>query len=257
MEEIVMVSSTKKVAIVTGAAAGMGKAIASTLVKNNYNVFMFDKNEQELIQITENDMPVGSAGFFCGDVTKKADVEKALEHCINTFDCIDALVSNVGVIEKLDFLEMTEQDWDRSIDVNLKGAFLWGQAVSKWMVKNKCAGSIVNIGCMRASLVGKGMAPYAAAKAGIRMLTKAMAVELAPYNINVNAVEPGRTLTDGLKQHMVNNQAVLDRLRMIPLSRFADASDIANTVMFLLSDSAKYITGAAIPVDGGYSIAKE
>jgi NAD(P)-dependent dehydrogenase (short-subunit alcohol dehydrogenase family) len=255
--ELVMLSSTKKVVIVTGAAAGMGKAIASALVKNNYNVFLFDKNEQQLIQIAENDLPAGRADFSCGDVTKKADVEKALEHCINTFDCIDALVSNVGVIEKLDFLEMTEQDWDRSINVNLKGAFLWGQAVSKWLVKNKCAGSIVNIGCMRASLVTKGMAPYAAAKAGIRMLTKAMAVELAPYKINVNAVEPGRTLTDGLRRHMVDNQAVAARLRQIPLGRFAEAADIASTVMFLLSPAAKYITGAAIPVDGGYSIAKE
>ncbi|MCE5285084.1 MAG: SDR family oxidoreductase [Pelosinus sp.] len=251
-----MLSCKKKVVIVTGAAAGMGKAIAANLVNNNYCVFMFDKNEKELVRVAQS-MPVGYVDYFCGDVTHKRDVEEALNQCITKFDCVDALVSNVGLIEKMDFLEMTEEQWDRSMAVNLKGAFLWGQAVSKWMVSNSCQGSIVNIGCMRASLVGRGMLPYATAKAGIRMLTKAMAVELAPYNINVNAIEPGRTLTDGLKRHMINTAAVSKRIGLIPLGRFAQAEDIANAVVFLLSESAKYITGSAIPVDGGYSIAKE
>lgn len=252
-----MLNRTKKVVIVTGAAAGMGKAIAANLVNNNYCVFMFDKNEKELVRVAQSEMPAGYVDYFCGDVTHKRDVEEALKQCITKFECVDALVSNVGIIEKMDFLEMTEEQWDKSIAVNLKGAFLWGQAVSKWMVRNSCEGSIVNIGCMRASLVGKGMLPYATAKAGIRMLTKAMALELAPYNINVNAIEPGRTLTDGLKRHMINTEAVSKRIGLIPLGRFAETEDIANAVVFLLSESAKYITGAAIPVDGGYSIAKE
>lgn len=251
------VNCNRKVVIVTGAAAGMGKAIAFTLASNNYNVFMFDKNEQELIRTSETEMPAGCTDFFCGDVTKKRDVDMALQQCIKKFNGVDALVSTVGVIEKIDFLEMSEEEWDTSIAVNLKGTFLWGQAVSRWMAANKCEGSIVNIGCMRASLVVKGLASYAAAKAGVRMLTKAMAVELAPYNINVNTIEPGRTLTDGLRQHMTDSEAAAKRLALIPLGRFANPLDIAGTVMFLLSEGAKYITGAAIPVDGGYSVQKE
>jgi len=167
------------------------------------------------------------------------------------------LIANVGLIEKIEFLEMTEEQWDNTLDVNLKGTFLWGQAVAKWMVQNGSNGSIVNIGCMRASLVGKSMAAYATAKAGVRMLTKAMAVELAPYKINVNAIEPGRTLTDGLRQHLTDSAAEANRLKLIPLGRFARAEEIAATALFLISEEAKYITGASIPVDGGYSIAKD
>lgn len=247
----------EKVSIVTGAAAGMGKAIASVLANNGYSVFLFDKNEKELVRVFQDEFAGKNVDYFCGDVTKKNDVEAALNQCIKKFGRIDALIANVGLIEKIEFLEMTEEQWDNTLDVNLKGTFLWGQAVAKWMVQNGSNGSIVNIGCMRASLVGKSMAAYATAKAGVRMLTKAMAVELAPYKINVNAIEPGRTLTNGLKQHLTDSVAEANRLKLIPLGRFAMAEEIATTALFLISDEAKYITGASIPVDGGYSIAKD
>lgn len=248
---------TSKVAIVTGAASGIGKAIVSILVDKGYSVLLFDKNEKKLISVIQDELAVENVDYFCGDVTKKNDVEAALAQCINKFGHIDALIANVGSIEKIGFLEMTEEQWDKTLDVNLKGTFLWGQAVAKWMVQNDCCGTIVNIACMRASLVGKRMAAYATAKAGVRMLTKAMAVELAPYKINVNAIEPGRTLTAGLKQHVTNSEAETQRLKLIPLGRFAMPEEIAKTVLFLISAQAQYITGASIPVDGGYSIAKD
>ena len=252
-----MQNVTSKVSIVTGAASGIGKAIASTLLHNGYAVFLFDKNEKELLRVVEDEFAVEKADYFSGDVTKKNDVEAALAQCINKFGRIDALIANVGLIEKIKFLEMTEEQWDKTLDVNLKGTFLWGQAVAKWMVKNGCGGSIVNIGCMRASLVGKSMAAYATAKAGVRMLTRAMAVELADYNINVNSIEPGRTITAGLKQHVTDSNAEMKRLKLIPMGRFAMPEEIGKTVLFLISEQAKYITGASIPVDGGYSIAKD
>lgn len=254
---MLMKNFTGKVSIVTGAAAGMGKAITSILVNNGYSVFLFDKNKKELLRVVQDEFAGKNVDYFCGDVTKKNDVEAALDQCIKKFGRIDSLIANVGLVEKIEFLEMTEEQWDKTLDVNLKGTFLWGQAVAKWMVQNGCDGSIVNIACMRASLVGKSMAAYATAKAGVRMLTKAMAVELAPYKINVNAIEPGRTLTDGLKKHVTDNDAATRRLKLIPLERFALAEEIAATVLFLISDQAKYITGAAIPVDGGYSITKD
>lgn len=237
-----MCNVEKRVAIITGAAAGIGKAISLTLAQHGYHVFLFDKNEKELCRVINDEFSTDTADYFCGDVTDKEDVEKALIQCVQKFGRLDALISNVGIMEKVDFLNMTEQQWDKTIDVNLKGVFLWGQAVAKWMVQNKTSGSIVNIACMRASLVGKSMAAYATAKAGVRMLTKAMAVELAPYKITVNAIEPGRTLTDLLKRHITDADGEALRQRLIPLGRFAMPEEIAQAVLFLISDQAKYIT---------------
>lgn len=247
----------KRVAIVTGGASGIGKAISFHLAHNGYYIFIFDKNKDQLNQVIIDNFSTETADYFCGDVTVKADVDKALSQCVEKFGRIDALISNVGIMEKMDFLKMTEQQWDNSIDVNLKSVFLWGQAVANWMVQNKRSGSIVNIACMRASLVGKNMAAYATAKAGVRMLTKAMAVELAPYKINVNAVEPGRTLTNLLKKHITDSNGEVSRQKLIPLGRFALPEEIAQAAFFLLSDQAKYITGASIPVDGGYTSYKD
>lgn len=251
-----MESNDKRVAIITGAAAGIGMAIALTLNSQGYRVFLFDKNEKELIRVAD-EFFADTVDFFCGDVTVRADVEQALKQCIQKWNRLDALISNVGILEKVDFLSMTEEQWDKTVDVNLKGVFLWGQTAAKWMVQNHFSGSIVNIACMRASLVGKKMAAYAAAKAGVRMLTKAMAVELAPYQINVNAIEPGRTKTDLLKKHITGTDGEASRQKLIPLGRFAMPEEIAEVVLFLISGQAKYITGAAIPVDGGYTIEKE
>lgn len=252
-----MVKEERRAAIITGAASGIGRAIASALVQNGYNVVLFDKDGTKLPHVISTDFSADTAGYFCGDVTVKRDVEEAISYCVQKFGRLDALISNVGVMEKVEFLNMTEPQWDKMIDVNLKGAFLWGQAAAKWMVQNGISGSIVNIGCMRAHLVGKSMAAYAVAKAGVGMLTKAMAVELAPYKITVNAVEPGRTLTDLLQKHIIERDGVELRQKLIPLERFAKPEEIAQMVCFLISDQAKYITGATIPVDGGYSIAKD
>lgn len=247
----------QRVAIVTGAAAGIGKGIALTLACNGYAVFLFDKNEEALVRVCKEEFMQYKVDYFVGDVTSRKEVDAALQQCIQTFGRMDVLVANAGMIEKAEFLAMTEQQWDNTMNINIKGVFLWGQAVAKWMVENKIAGSIVNIGCMRASLVCPTMSAYATAKAGVRMLTKSMALELAPYQINVNVIEPGRTQTAGLKQYIQTNQDESERLALIPLGRFATPEDIGQTVLFLVSAQANYITGAVIPVDGGYSIAKK
>lgn len=252
-----MTNSKSKVTIVTGAASGIGKAISLTLANNNYKVFLFDKDETGLMNLCNNELKNYDTDYFCGNVTNKSDIDKAIKQCISKYSRVDSLIANAGIIEKSEFLEITEQQWDNTIDVNLKGVFLWGQSVANWMVDNNIAGSIVNIGCMRANLVTKNLSAYATSKAGVRTLTKAMAVELASYNINVNTIEPGRTLTDGLQQHITNKQDEADRLNLIPIGRFANPSEIGDLALFLISENAKYITGASIPVDGGYSISKE
>ncbi|MBU2700392.1 NAD(P)-dependent dehydrogenase (short-subunit alcohol dehydrogenase family) [Sporomusaceae bacterium BoRhaA] len=252
-----MCNRCERVVIITGAASGIGKVLSMTSANNGYHVFLFDRDEDKLVQAVRDELTTDKADFFVGDVTIKSDVDAALERCIEKFGRVDALVSNAGIMEKAEFLEMTEDQWNKTMDVNLKGTFLWGQTAAKWMVENHQSGSIVNIACMRASLVGKRMAAYAASKAGVRTLTKAMAVELAPYQITVNAIEPGRTSTDLLKKHITDINGEALRQKLIPLGRFAMPEEIAQTVLFLISEQAKYITGASIPVDGGYSIAKD
>ena len=186
----------KKVAIITGAAAGIGRAAAQVLAEKGWFVFLFDKNAELLLKVVQENFSVNNAACYCGDVTKKDDIKAALAECLKKTGRVDAMVSVVGFMEKVSFLELSEEQWDQSLAVNLKSVFLWGQSVAKWMAEHHISGSIVNIGCMRASLVSNDMAAYASAKGGVRALTKAMAVELSPYNINVNVIEPGRTIQD-------------------------------------------------------------
>ena len=247
----------KKTVIVTGAASGIGKAIVLYLLEKQYQVFCFDRNEEGLKLFFNEEALKENAAFYVGDVSKKEDVSNALAVCVKRFGDIYGLVSSAGIVKKDEFLSMEENSWDTTMDINLKGTFLWGQMVGRWLVENQISGSIVHIGCMRASLVCKGMSAYAASKGGIRNFTKAMAVELAPYNIRVNAIEPGRTLTETLQNYMTDHKAVEKRLQLIPLGRFAKPEDIAKAAYFLLSEDANYITGAILPVDGGYSIYKE
>jgi NAD(P)-dependent dehydrogenase (short-subunit alcohol dehydrogenase family) len=245
--------------IVTGAAAGIGKGIALYLLEHQYQVFFFDKDEKALHSFFKKNYALlkEKAAFYAGDVTNMTDVQAAFEECIEKLGPVHSLISNAGIVEKADFLTMNEFTWNEILNVNLKGAFLWGQIVSRWFIKNKIAGNIVNIGCMRGRLVAKGMVAYATSKAGIRNLTKTMAVELAPYNIRVNAIEPGRTLTEALEKYMKNQEDVEKRLSLIPLGRFAVPEDIAKAVRFFISEESGYITGVVLPVDGGYSICKE
>jgi len=247
----------QQVAIITGAAAGIGKAVAQLLVEKGWFAFLFDQNKDLLSRAVQEDFPVGSTEYYCGNAAKKANVEAAFNTCVKQTGRVDALVSVVGSMEKVRFLDLSEEQWDQSIAVNLKSTFLWGQMAANWMVDHHVNGSIVNIGCMRASLVSHDMAAYVAAKGGVRSLTKAMAVELSSYDINVNAVEPGRTMTELLVNHAKNESGLNMRQDMIPLKRFAQPREIAQTVAFLISKEAKYITGAVIPVDGGYTIEKK
>jgi NAD(P)-dependent dehydrogenase (short-subunit alcohol dehydrogenase family) len=195
---------------------------------------------------------------YCGDVSASNDVNNAMTKCLAEFGRVDVLVSNVGVLHKKAFLEIEEELWDRELAVNLKGVFLWGQAVAKWMVKENSPGKIINISCMRTELITPNLSAYSASKGGVKALTKAMAVELAPYGIRVNAIQPGRTMTEALAYFLQESPDRRERLeKLIPYRRFAEPEEIANVALFLASDQASYITGAIIPVDGGYTVSKE
>lgn len=244
------------VAIVTGGASGIGKAIGLALAKAGYRIFLFDSNTEKLKKVVENEFKSYQVQYHCGDVSNKNVVNQGFLKCISAFGQVNILVSNVGIIQKKSFLELKEEEWDRVIEVNLKGCFLWGQIVAKWMVTNKVNGSIINISCIRSELTAPYLSSYSTSKAGVSALTKSMAVELGQFGINVNAIQPGRTQTEGFELQGKLKEKLEEEKSLVPLKRFALPEEIANVAVFLASDKAKYINGAMIPVDGGYICSK-
>jgi NAD(P)-dependent dehydrogenase (short-subunit alcohol dehydrogenase family) len=245
------------VAIVTGAASGIGLAAALAFARSGYRVFLVDRDEAQLRKVVEEDFRSFAADCYCGDVSMPGQVQAGLAACLSRFGQVDVLVANAAIMEKVPFLAMREEEWDRTIAVNLKGVFLWGQAVAAWLVKQGRRGAIINIACIRAELATEGLSAYIASKGGVKMLTKAMAVELAPYGIRVNAIEPGRTMTEGSARFFADGERRKRLEQLIPLKHLAAPEEIATVALFLASAGAKYMTGAVVPVDGGYTSSKE
>lgn len=240
-----------KVALITGAARGIGKAIALKLYNQGANIIINDivsENEinQTLQEIKKN---TNKAIGIRADITKLDEVEKMIKDIINKFGKIDILVNNAGIIRDSLLIRMKEEDWDAVINVNLKGTFNCSRTVAKYMMRQKTGGKIVNISSVIGLIGNIGQSNYSASKAGIIGLTKSMAKELAPRNINVNAVAPGFIETD-------MTQKLPDKIRQnlqqqIPLKRLGTVDDIAQVVYFLVSEASNYITGQVIKVDGG------
>lgn len=244
------------VVIVTGAARGIGKATAIKFAGFGYRVMAFDRDAAALVATIADGLASLPVVGKPGDVSNPSDVNAAIEECASQLGGIDVLVNNVGIIEETPFLDITEEQWDRTMAANLKGMFLFGQAAARWMVENNRPGCIINIGCMRSDLVAPGLAAYAASKGGVTSLTKAMAVELGPHGIRVNAIQPGRTLTDTGMKFFADLEIRKSLEVLVPLGHLADPEDIANAALFLASDCASYINGAILPVDGGYLVGK-
>jgi len=238
------------VALVTGAGRGIGKATAILLAKEGADVVVNDVDLQSAKETADDIRAMGCEALpIKAHVSDKAQVCKMVDSIINAFEKIDILVNNAGIFSSVPLIDMTEDEWDKIMDVNLKGVFVCSQAVMKFMIRQR-SGKIVNI----ASLAGKvgGLyagAHYAASKAGVICLTKSLAKQLAQYNINVNAVAPALIETDMMKDWPKQVKETL--LRQVPLGRFGTADEVAETVLFLVSDGANYITGATIDVNGG------
>ncbi|MEK7482271.1 MAG: glucose 1-dehydrogenase [Patescibacteria group bacterium] len=250
-----MINLQNKVAIITGARRGMGKADALLLAKLGAKVVVADISQEEceevVKEIKENN---GQAMAIQCDVSKKKEVDEMVEKTVKEFGALDILVNNAGICEFKPFLEMTEEEWDKTININLKGYFLCAQAAAKEMAKNK-SGTIVNIASVAMGQQGFGMAGlahYAASKGGIAALTESLAVELAPLNIRVNAIAPGAIDTPMMAGVKMDSKAMEAMFSRIPAHRVGKPEEIANTVAFLASDEASYITGAIVVVDGGW-----
>jgi glucose 1-dehydrogenase len=247
-----------KVAIVTGAAQGIGRACVERLAREGAKVVLADINAAEGERAKAAIVAAGgTAQFVACDVAKPADVEKAVAATRSAFGRIDVLVNNAGVVDDAPFLELPLAELDRILSINLRGAFLMGQAVAKQMVaqgrpKPKApAGAVVNMSSINAEFALPDHVAYSMSKGGIAQLTKAMAIALAPHGIRVNAVGPG-TIDTPLIKAVVKDKAFRAKvLSRTPLGRFGEPEEIAAVVAWLASDEASYVTGTTVYADGG------
>lgn len=239
-----------KCAIVTGSAKGIGKAIALKLASLGANIVLnYRSNEEEALKTLEELKAFGGDHMlFKADVSKFDEAQKLMEAATNKYTSIDILVNNAGVTRDTLLLRMKEEDFDKVIEINLKGTFNCIKHVTPVMLKQKC-GKIINISSVIGLVGNAGQLNYAASKAGIIGMTKSLAKELGSRGINVNAVAPGFIQTDMTE---VLSDKVKEELKgSIPLKRLGTPEDVAKLVAFLSSDEANYITGQVINVDGG------
>jgi glucose 1-dehydrogenase len=240
-----------RVALVTGAARGIGLAIAKRLSEEGAIVTMADILDAEGASAAQH---LNAAYVHC-DVSKPADITKALASIVDAHGAIDILVNNAAISIAKDFLEITEEDFDRVIAINLKGAFLLTQAAARQMVKQVEAGrkpgSIVNMSSVNDTLAIHSIAPYTMSKGGVKQLTAVSALALAPHGIRVNAVGPGSIRTAMLTGTLQDKTAMNRALSRTPLGRVGEPEESASIAAFLASDDASYITGQVIYADGG------
>lgn len=232
-----------KIAIVTGASRGIGRAIADRFVKEGAKVYSFD--------VIDPDVQSDDITFLKVDVTNTDSVMEAVKQVTDESKKIDILVNNAGITKDNLMLRMNVEDWDRVMAINLKGAFICTKAAMKPMMKQR-QGAIINMGSVVGVFGNAGQTNYSASKAGLIGFTKSVAKELGGRNITSNIIAPGfvntamtAVLSDDQKEYFKQN---------IPLQKAAEPEDVANAVLFLASDDAKYITGQVLHVDGGLAM---
>jgi 2-deoxy-D-gluconate 3-dehydrogenase len=258
---------TGKVALVTGGARGIGEAIVRRLAEAGAAVMIADRDETAALEAAEHiAVDGGRAASVRADLGVVADVREMVTRTVAAFGRLDILVNNAGIFPFAAARDVSEEHWDRVLDVNLKGAFFAAQTAAERMIaqgqRGDPGGRIVNIASVDALRPTGNLAAYDAAKAGLVMLTKALALELAPHGILVNAILPGEIATPGAREAGANLQQergvpVAEMgspafLARIPLRRLGQPDDVARVALFLASGLADYLTGSAIVVDGGW-----
>jgi NAD(P)-dependent dehydrogenase (short-subunit alcohol dehydrogenase family) len=243
-----------KVAIVTGAGSGNGAAIAAGLAREGARVVFADLNREPAEMGAQAARDTGGRALSLTlDVSDPASVAAGVERVVGEFGTIDILVNNAGIITRAPFLEVSGEEWDRVMAVNAKGVFLCSQAVARHMAERK-SGAIVNITSFSAFVATPNVAHYGASKGAVHMLTKHMALDLAQFNIRVNAVAPGVIETNMNRDRLANPTQREASLQRILLGRVGSPEDLVGAVVYLASEDAAYVTGTTIHVDGGWMV---
>ncbi|MEM1711818.1 MAG: SDR family NAD(P)-dependent oxidoreductase [Nitrososphaerota archaeon] len=247
-----MLNLSDRVAIVTGAGQGIGREVFLQLAQAGAKVVLIDVSDKVFDVLREIRGFGGDGLAIKCDVSRWEDVQAAVNQVLDKFGRIDILVNNAGIYPFKPFTEMGEQDWDKVLDVNLKGVFNFTRAVLPRMIEQR-RGKIINISSIAGSVVGfPNLVHYSASKAGIIGFTRALALETAQYGITVNAISPGPIETPGIG--VLSKEAYEQVRRAIPLGRFGKPEEVAYLVLFLASDKSDFITGQNIVIDGGYTI---
>ena len=238
-----------KVAAITGAAKGIGLAIADRFIAEGAKIVLNDVDSEALKGVAER---LG-APYVIGDAGNNADADRIVECAVREFGRLDIMVSNAGVANKpADFIDVTEEEFDRVLRINLKSQFLTGQAAARQMIAQGEGGAIVNMSSVNQRFALPEMTPYVVSKGGVGQLTNVMAISLAPHGIRVNGIGPGTILTEMSRKTSMADPATRDRvLSRTPLGRVGEPEEIASVAVFLTTDDSSYVTGQTIYPDGG------
>ena len=240
-----------KVAIVTGAARGLGQGIAIGLAEAGADVVLVD-----ILDMSDSRKQIENLGKRCetvtADLSMKESVDQIINKALKSMGSIDILVNNAGIIRRAPLVEFSEKDWDDVMNINIRTLFFLSQAAARVMIKQGKSGKIINTASMLSFQGGILVPSYTASKSAVMGLTRLLANELAPHNINVNAIAPGYMATDNtapLRADPVRNKAILDR---IPAGRWGEPEDLKGIVVFLASEASSYMNGYTVAVDGGW-----
>lgn len=246
----------QKVAIVTGADSGIGRGIAIELAKAGATVVVnYAHNQQKAEEVQQTiEQAQGKAIIIQADVSQYQQAVGLIQQTIEHFNRLDIMVNNAGMEIHSAFLDVTEEQWDRVLSVDLKGTFFCAQAAAREMMKSKTPGRIINISSVHEDIAMPQNSPYCCAKGGLRMMTRTICLELAPYNITVNNIAPGAIDTPIDADVKADPEKFKALLAEIPLHRMGQPEEIGKLALYLASDAAAYVTGSTFVVDGGLSV---
>ena len=238
-------------ALVTGAAGGIGLAIAEAFAAEGADVALLDRDESRLTAAAEGLATAGLKTTIAADLSDPAAATESVGKAVAALGKLDILVNNAGILAPGDVLELSVEDFDRVMAVNLRAPFVVAQAAARHMVERRLRGAIINMSSVNAVLALPAQLAYVTSKGGLAQLTKAMALGLAAHGIRVNAIGPGSIMTDILRGVMDSPEAKRNILSRTPLGRIGEPAEIARVAVFLASEDASYITGQTIYPDGG------
>ena len=244
----------EKVAVITGGGTGMGKATALLFAKEGANIAIFGRREEKLNEVKDEikEKYGKDIVLVSGDVASKDDAKILIDKTVNSFKKIDILVNNAGIFRGTNFSDTQISEWDQVMDTNLKGVFLVTKETIPHMLTNK-GGSIVNISSILGMVAIPNAPAYNSSKGGLVLFTKSIAVEYAEQNIRANCICPGLVATPMTKDFMAETETMKEIIKDYPMKRFGKPEDIAYPCLFLASEWSSWITGAILPVDGGYT----